>query len=491
MGSLDQELSSFSATELVTGFRDRRFSVEEVIRASLERVEHVQDRFNAFTQIYAEHGLAAARRADLVLASGLATGPMFGVPVSIKDFTPTKGQLTTRGSKAFADHYSTYDAVIVRRLKTAGAIVVAKTTTPEFAYSSFTQSPLWGVTCNPWNPEYTPGGSSGGAAVSVVTGAVPLAEGSDMGGSVRIPAALSGCIGFKPSKGRIPMDITKSVFDHISHFGPLARTVKDVALFLRVTEGADERDIQSQLNPLPIPEQLRTDVKGMRIAASSDLGFYNVDPVVAHNLKRSVAALREAGAIVDWVNLNWPARYATDWFDYWCVFLAAQYGHLLDGDRDLLDPELASSLEYGMRLDAVTIERGAIARTRQWHDMAHMFKTYVALICPTMTRTAPLTTANSAEFENIDEQGRLNGLDMTAVFNNVAACPAIAVPNWLAEDRLPTSVQIIGRRFDDPTVLRIAACLEHQMSWPKWRGPSREHQEARGQSVVRAFLSRP
>ena len=208
-------------------------------------------------------------------------------PVSIKDFTPTKGQLTTQGSMAYKDHYGTCDAVIVQRLKAAGAIVVAKTTTPEFAYSSFTQSRLWGVTRNPWNPALTPGGSSGGAAVSVVTSAVPLAEGSDMGGSVRIPAAFSGCVGMKPSKGRIPMEVTETVFDHISHFGPLARTVEDVALFLRVTEGPDERDIQSQLNPLPVPESLHSVVRGLRIAASPDLGFYEVDAGIVRNLEKA------------------------------------------------------------------------------------------------------------------------------------------------------------------------------------------------------------
>ena len=383
LGIHKQNLLKCSASELATGFRDRRFSVEEVVRGSLERIEHVQDRFNAFSEIYREQSLDAACRADSDLAGGETVGPLFGVPVSIKDFTPTKGQLTTRGSMVFKDHHGTHDAVIVQRLKAAGAIVVAKTTTPEFAYSSFTQSPLWGVTCNPWNPAHTPGGSSGGAAVSVVTGTVALAEGSDMGGSVRIPAAFSGCVGMKPSKGRIPMEVTETVFDHISHFGPLARTVEDVALFLRVTEGPDERDIQSQLNPLPIPEPLRADVRGLRIAASPDLGFYEVDPGILLNLERSITALRDAGATVDWIDLDWPASYATDWFDYWCVFLAAQYGHLLNENRDLLDPDLAATLEHGVGLDALTIERGAAARTRQWHDMSRMFGTYDALICPT------------------------------------------------------------------------------------------------------------
>lgn len=467
------DILALSATNLARHIKARSVSVEEVVQASLNRIQQVQQSFNAFTEIYADHSLDAARAADRTLRQGANDLPMFGLPITIKDFTPTRGQLTTRGSKTLAQSRGQFDPIIVQRLKHAGAIVVAKTTTPEFAYSSFTQSPLWGVTCNPWNPAHTPGGSSGGAAVTVVTGAVTLAEGTDMGGSVRIPAALSGCVGLKPSKGRIPMDITDTVFDHISHFGPLARNVEDIALFLRATEGADERDIQSQIFPTPLPTQLRTDAKGLKIAVSADLGMYHVAPDVRQNLDRSVAALRDAGATVEWVDLNWPASYATEWFTYWCVYLAAQFGHLLATDRALMDPELVKLLEQGLRTDAVSIERGGILRTRQWHAMAQLFETHDALICPTMAQSAPLTTAIDSDFDAFDDMGRLMGLDMTAVFNNVSVCPAIAVPNWSLDDGLPTSVQIIGRRFDDPTVLRIAACLEHQMPWPQWSNSHR------------------
>ncbi|WP_299668467.1 amidase [uncultured Ruegeria sp.] len=446
----------------------REISVEELIGASLRRAEEAQAKFNCFTEIHHEQALSAARSADNLLARNDASGALFGLPVSIKDFTPTKAQLTTYGSKIFAKNVADDDACVVRRLKRAGAIQIAKTTTPEFAYSSFTQSPLWGKTLNPWNPKHTPGGSSGGAAVSVVTGSVSFAEGSDMGGSVRIPASFSGCVGLKPSKGRIPMEITATVYDHISHFGPLTRSVEDAAAFLRATEGPLEADMQSQLNPIPLPDRLESNARGLRIAVSADLGFYNVDNAVLHNLERSAAALRDSGAVVDWVDLDWPPEFATDWFDYWCVFLAAQYGHLLKEDRGKLDPELALALERGLALDAATIERGAHSRTRQWHSLAALFEQYDALMCPTTAKVAPLATAKDSDFETLDSNGRLNGLDMTAVFNNVGVCPAVAVPNWSSDEELPTSAQIVARRFDDPTALRIAACLERQVPWPLW-----------------------
>lgn len=457
-----------SASELALRLRRRDIGAEELVRASLQRIGAVNATFNAFTAVFADEAIAAARVADAALKAGGDTGPMLGLPISIKDFTPTKGQLTTRGSRTLADNIGAFDPAIVRRLKAAGAIVVAKTTTPEFAHSGFTKSPLWGVTRNPWDPSRSPGGSSGGAAVSVVTRAVALAEGTDMGGSVRIPAALSGCVGLKPSKGRIPIEITATVFDHISHFGPLARSVADAALFLRVTEGPDELDIQSQINPTPLPDILSPDVRGLRLAASPDLGIYNVAPPVARNFQRSLDALREAGAHVEEVDLGWQAAHVSDWVDYWAVFLAAQCGHLLDRDRALLDPDFATLLDHGLKLDAVTIERGAIRRTEQWQKLARVFATHDALLCPTMARQAPAATDRDADFEAPDASGRLNGLDMTAIFNNVAACPAIAVPNWSAGDGLPTSVQIVGRRFDDPTVLRVAACLEHHAGWPQW-----------------------
>lgn len=472
------DILTLPAVKLRVMIERREISVEELIDASLARADEAQSKFNCFTEIYHEASLASARIADKKIARGKATGSLFGLPVSVKDFTPTKSQLTTLGSRVFANNKGVEDACVVQRLKAAGAIQIAKTTTPEFAYSSFTQSPLWGHTLNPWNKKHTPGGSSGGGAVSVVTGAACLAEGSDMGGSVRIPASFSGCVGFKPSKGRIPMEVTSSVFDHISHFGPLTRTVPDAAAFLSATEGPLELDIQSQINPIPLPARLKTNARGLRIAVSADLGIYNVEDAVVRNLERSVDALRDSGARVRWIDLGWPVAFATDWFDYWCVFLGAQYGHFLAERHSELDPDLAAAMERGLGLDAVTIERGAHNRTRQWHSMVQIFENFDVLMCPTTARVAPLVTAKDADFEKLDSNGKLNGLDMTAIFNNVSACPAVALPNWSACDELPTSVQIVGRRFDDPTALRVAACLEHQVPWPVWSSDHKTAQTA-------------
>ena len=250
MSAVDIDLSFTPATELARRIRSRDLSPLEVVKASLARIEEVNPRLNCFCFVYPDEAIDLARDAERALEGNGAVGPLHGVPIAIKDLTPTKGKRTTMGSYAFEHWVPDKSALLVERLQAAGAIMVGKTTTPEFAYSSFTDSPLWGVTRNPWNPERTPGGSSGGSGAAVASGCVPLAEGTDMGGSVRIPAAWCGLVGLKPSFGRIPLDFLPTQFDTIQHFGPLARTVDDARLFLSVAQGPDELDVMSLAPPI-------------------------------------------------------------------------------------------------------------------------------------------------------------------------------------------------------------------------------------------------
>lgn len=458
------DLVSLPATEQARLVRSREVSPLDLVDAALARIEAVQPVCNAFTLVLAEQARARARD----LEGRDPEGPLHGIPVAFKDFTPTKGHRTTRGSRAFEDWVPEEDPAIVRRFKAAGAIILGKTTTPEFAYAGFTKSPLWGVTGNPWDPARNPGGSSGGSGVAVTTGCVALAEGTDMGGSVRIPAALCGCVGLKPSLGRIPMDILPTVFDDMSHFGPLTRTVDDAALFLRVAEGPLEADISSQRVPMPMPEAFDTDLSGLRIALSEDLGIYAVDAEVLANLHATAGALRDAGADVVPVALDWSANLVTDWYRWWGVYQAAAFGDLLSDKRDLLDPEVVDLLEQGLAMGAVDFARIDQARTRMWHGLCEVFETHHALLCPTMALPAPLNTTSDRDFEHIDAHGRLHGLEMTAVFNMVGQCPALSVPSGMTAVGLPTGAQIVTRRFDDPTALRIGKAIETRRPWPQW-----------------------
>lgn len=284
-----------------------------------------------------------------------------------------------------------------------------------------------------------------------------------MGGSVRIPASFCGVTGLKPALGRIPMDILPTVFDSISHFGPLARTVDDAALFLRVTQGADDRDIQS-LAGIDIPVPVPRGVRDLRFALSVDLGYYRLDPEVAQIVRQAASALRGAGAFVDEVQLPWTRAINDAWGRYWGVFLAACFGDLIAEHRALLDPRVVELIERGFATGAVEFKRLEQVRTKQWQGLAAIFRDHDALICPTMARPAPSVDLSDADFDRTDHDGRYDGLDMTCPFNFVPQCPALSVPVGITSDGLPVGLQIVGRRFDDVSVLRIGATLEDLIS---------------------------
>ncbi len=456
------------ATRLAAMIRARELSPVELVEASLARIEAVQPVNNPFALILADEARTAAREAERAVLRGHRLGPLHGLPVAFKDFTPSRGHRTTRGSVAFRDWVPDSDPAIVRRFKAAGAIIVGKTTTPEFAHSSFTRSPLFGHTTNPWDATKTSGGSSGGSGVAVTTGCVALAEGTDMGGSVRIPAAFCGCVGLKPSLGRIPMDILPTVFDDMSHFGPLARTIEDAALFLRVAEGPDPADISSQRAPVPLPDPIEGEVRGLRIALSRDLGYMAIDADVAANLEAVAGALAQAGAVVTPVELPWGTEPMEAWFRWWGVYQAAAFGDLLAEFRDQMDPDVVALIEAGQRLDAVSFARIDQVRTWQWQALAAIFAGHDALICPTMAVPPPDKAARDFDFERIDEHGRLHGLDLTAVFNMVGQCPALSVPSGMTQTGLPTAVQIVTDRFRDDMALRIGAAIERIRPWRAW-----------------------
>jgi len=421
----------------------------------------VNARFNAFTTIRQKQALEAAQATDQAIASGKHLGPLAGVPFVAKDLTPTAGDLTTQGSLTTGDWIPTKSALIVRRLEQAGAILVAKTTTPEFAYSSFTSSPRWGITRNPWDESRTPGGSSGGSAVAVATGVVPFAEGTDMGGSVRIPAAFCGTVGMKPSLGRIPMTILPSVFDNISHFGPLARTVADAVSFMKATCGPSDEDISS----LPIrfdseQAQETSTLQGKRFAMSIDLGYYHVQTDVGQFFQAAVAKIRAAGARVDEVEIPWTRNVNDRWFDLWCVFMAAFFGTALEKNRDVLDPNVASMISRGLGMNATTLKQIEILRTRMWQDMAPILRDYDAFLCPTCAITAPLVSQCDDDYVVDNAQGRFVGLDMTCPFNMLPQLPVLSLPIGLAMTGLPVGMQIVGPRFADEHILSIASAME-------------------------------
>jgi Asp-tRNA(Asn)/Glu-tRNA(Gln) amidotransferase A subunit family amidase len=347
---------------------------------------------------------------------------------------------------------------------------VGKTTTPEFAHTLITDSPLWGVTRNPWNLERTPGGSSGGSAAAVAAGCVALAEGTDMGGSVRIPAAWCGVVGLKPGLGRIPMDTLPGLFDLMSHHGPLARTIDDARLFLQVTQGPDDADILSVPCPIDLRAPIPASVAGMRLALSIDLGLWAVDPVIEAAVRAAAAALRTAGAVVDELPVRVLRSDETAWVDLWGVFMATYYGHLVDEYRSRMDPEVLRLIERGNSLSAVHIKRLELQRTELWRRMATVLASYDALLCPSMA-TGPSPAAKADQRQVHQDDGRYHGADMTGVFNLIAPCPALSVPCGWDGDGMPVGLQVVGRRWREDTVLRIGRAIELALPEARRRPP--------------------
>ncbi len=446
-----------SAVAMAARVRAGTLRPSALVKRALARSTEIGG-LNPFMLVDHEGARAAATDSDARAAAGHA-GPLEGVPVAIKDFTPTRGHLTTRGSWSTGDHVPDADPVIVQRLKAAGAVIIGKTTTPEFAYSSYTHSPRWGVTRNPHDPERTPGGSSGGSGCAVATGCVPLAEGTDMGGSVRIPAALSGVVGMKPSLGRIPMDILPSVFDNISHFGPLASCVDDAALFLSVTQGPDDADIQSQPNPEPIEVPVQASAEGLRFALSTDLGYYAVDPEIAARVESAAESLARRGARVERVDPPWSRKINDTWLEIWGVTLAAAWGDRLAEFRDRMDPNVVALIEGARDMGAIDFKRIENYRTRLWQQLRAILAEHDALLTPTCANIAPGLDTADKDFEVDLPDGRFAGLDMCCPFNLVPQCPAISVPVGTAQG-LPVGLQIVGRRFADQQVLQIAKAVE-------------------------------
>ena len=456
----DLNLAYRPASEMAAMVASGEVSPVELVQNALDRIDEINPELNAFCFTWHEEAKAAAERAAQRVASGDVLGPLHGVPIALKDTTPTAGHRTTLGSFAYENWVPDNDAAIARKLAEAGAIVVGKTTAPEFAHALNTESPLWGITRNPWNVELTPGGSSGGAGVAVATGCVPLAEGSDMGGSVRIPAAWCGVVGLKPGLGRIPMDVLPGLFDNISHHGPLARCVEDARLFLAATQGPDESDILSLPSPLELSRPLEGRLDGVKVALSIDLDIWSVDPEIERIIRATAEAMENAGATVTEVHPGFDGTEESEWYKLWAVFMAAYYGQHADELGDRMTPAVRTLIEKGNALGAVEYKQVEFTRTRMWNQMRPILTDHDVFLCPTMAGPPVPASVEGLTLKEGMIDGRHHSPDMTAIWNMISPCPAISVPCGLDSQGLPVGAQLIGRRWQEDNLLDIAAGLE-------------------------------
>jgi Asp-tRNA(Asn)/Glu-tRNA(Gln) amidotransferase A subunit family amidase len=457
------ELCFWSASAMAAAIARKDVSPVEVVEAVLARIERLNPRLNAYCTVTAEQARQAAREAEQKVMRGEPLGLLHGVPVSVKDTLWTAGVRTTMGSAIYADFVPTQDALIVARLKAAGAILVGKTTTPEFAHKGLTDSPLFGVTRNPWSLAHTCGGSSGGAGAAVAAGMGPLAVGTDEGGSIRIPASFCGVVGLKSTFGLIPR-VPLGVAELLTHLGPLARTVRDAALFLSATAGRDDRDGWSITSPPPdYMAQLATPLPRLRAAWSPTLGYAVVDAEVRRLTEAAVKQLPGLGWEVEQEDPGFGnLETIADAFRH--PGLAAALGEHLPTWRGRMDPSLIALVENGQRLTAVEVAQALFQRQRLWERVHQFFQRYDLLITPTVA-IPPFAAGAPAPTEVAGRPVSRRGWTAFTYPFNLTGQPAITVPcGWTAEG-LPVGLQFVGRRLEDGLVLRAAAAFEAAAPW--------------------------
>jgi amidase len=437
------------------------------MRAVLARIDAVNPRVNAYVTVARESALAAARAATAALRRGRTLPPLHGVPVSIKDLTPTKGIRTTWGSTIFADHVPAEDALVVERLRAAGAIVVGKTNTPEFGAGGNTFNAVFGATRNPWNPALTCGGSSGGAAVALATGMGPLAQGSDLGGSLRTPAAFCGVVGFRTTPGLVPVYPKELAWDTLAVSGPMARTVRDTALMLSVIAGPDDRaPLSYQVDTRAFLRSVRRpSVRGWRVAWTPDLaGLVPVDAEVARVAEDATRVFRSLGARVEAACPSF-AEVNEIVLGTRGLTMAALHGDKLARWRDVMQEGLVWNIEQGLRLTATDIARAETLRTALWHRVRAFMATRDLLVLPTVAVPPfPVEQPYPAEINGKPLDNYTQWFFLTYGIT-VTGLPVISVPCGFTRDGLPVGLQIVGRRCQETAVLAAAAAFEAAAPW--------------------------
>jgi amidase len=456
----NQELCFLTAAKLAHRIRVKELSAIEVMEAHLAQIERVNPKVNAIVTFLPEQALEQAKAADEALAHGQDVGPLHGLPVAHKDLIPTQGIRTTFGSLAFKDFVPEEDGLIVERLKNAGTITVGKTNTPEFGAGSQTYNEVFGETLNPYDTSKTCGGSSGGAAVALACGMIPIADGSDMGGSLRNPANFCNVVGFRPSPGRVPTWPSYVGWHPFSVEGPMARTVQDTALMLSAIAGPDPRSAIAITEPGSLFSQpLKRTFKGVRIAWSRDLGSLPVDPQVTTAIEAKRHVFEDLGCLIDECEPDFSD--ADEIFKVWRAWhFELAFSELLEAHADELKDTVIWNIEAGAKLSGPQIGQAERKRTELYHRVRKFMQTYEFLILP-VSQVPPFDVKHRYV-------SAINSIKMETYIDWMKSCyyitttglPAISVPCGFTLDGLPVGVQLVGRHQDDLGVLQLAYAFE-------------------------------
>ncbi len=453
------EICYLTAREIRDKIRNRDLSAVEVMEAHLTQIDAVNPTVNAIVTLHPDRALEGAKAADAAISKGEPLGPIHGLPTAVKDLTLTKGIRTTFGSPIYKDNVPDKDAIIVERIKKAGGIIIGKTNTPEFGAGSNTFNPVFGATLNPYDTSKTCGGSSGGAGVSLACRMLPIADGTDLGGSLRNPANFNNVVGLRPSPGRVP-GMSPLGWSTLAVAGPMARTVGDLALHLSAIAGPDKR------SPIAIEQPgegfaapLDRDFSGVRIAYMPDLDGLPVDPRVASIIKSSVGVLESLGCVVeeaapDFSNADEVFKTLRAWGT------ASQRSDLLEQHRDLIKGTIIGEIEAGLKLTASDVGRAEKMRTAYFDRVNSFMNTYEFMVMP-VNQVPPFDATTEYPTE-------INGVQMESYIDWMKSCyyisslghPAASVPCGFTPEGLPVGLQIVGRHHDDFSVLQLANAFE-------------------------------
>ncbi len=465
MASNVLELLLQPACEQAAQIRTGQLSSRELTQACLQQIEALNPTLNALVTVDAEGALRKADEADRRQANGDPLGPLHGLPLAHKDSFLTAGMRTTWGSKVYADHIPEVDSLIVRRQAEAGSILLGKTNLPEFGAGSQTFNEVFGATLNPYDHALTCGGSSGGAAVALATGMVALADGSDMGGSLRNPASFCNIVGLRPSIGRVPIWPNANSFGQVTAVGPMGRCVADVALLLSVIAGPDPRDPLSIEQPGALFRQdLSADFKGARIAYSPDLGGLPIEAPVRAIVEQGAKRLIDMGCVVEHAEPDFHG--ASQAFQVLrALTYASGYAGLLPAHRNLLKDTLVWNIELANTFSAQDVIVAEQVRARLFRDTQQLLETYDFLIAP-VSQVLPFPIEQPF-VERIGEQDMHNYIQWmeSCSLITLTGHPAISLPCGFTEHGLPVGLQIIGRYRDELTLLKLAQAFE-SMSKP-------------------------
>ncbi len=463
----NEKICKMSALQIKSAIKTKKLSPVEVVDAILERIDHINPKINAYCTLIPDAARKEAKIAETKVMKGEELGALHGVPVSIKDLGWTKGVRTTGGSLLYEHFVPQYDAIFVERLKKAGAIILGKTNTPEFGWVGVTNNRVFGPSRNPWNTDYTTGGSSGGAAAAVAANLGPIAQGSDGGGSIRTPASFCGVYGLKPSYGRVPQSPGfPGLWEGLSVTGPITRTVADAALMMEVMSGYDARYFHAI--PQKAPRYLSTvrgnlSLKGIKVAYTRDMGYAVVDPRVTRAFDDAVKIFSTLGCEMAAAHPDAPDPREAFSLQVACA-LVGQLSEQLPEHGKLLDPGLRTFVERNLDVPARDYVKARMWQHEYWSKVCPFFEKYDILLTPVLA--VPPFDVNLYGINEINGKAvnPIGWMPFTYPFN-VTGQPAASIPCGFTDDGLPIGLQIVGRKYDEELVLKVSSAFEQARPW--------------------------